>query len=348
MTAAALDDHSPMALPLPNGKLAMWLFLVTEIMFFTALIGVYLILRNGIPNHAVIRWPTPEQVHLNEFIGAFNTFVLILSSLTVVLAHYAAEKGNIKHATLYIAVTALLGIVFLGVKYTEYMAKIDHDILPGRVGELLDFHGEIELTRAALKEAEEHGSKGHRVTELKQYLKELEEMDPGVLARQNLARSTHFHQVGVQYINRVRQQLTHAIEHAKDAEAPEIVACRDLLKRMEGTVNNPPGGKASYTSPLTPGEVGGEVNHILHKYPDKVHLTPAIPNGNMWASCYFAMTGFHALHVFGGVVAFVIILIVSLRGRTGPNYVPMLEYTGLYWHFVDIVWIFLFPLLYLV
>src|SRR6476659_10101353 len=105
-------DLSPMALPLPNGKLAMWLFLVTEIMFFTALIGTYLILRNSIPTDpaGVVKWPTPEDVHLVEWIGAFNTFVLIASSLTVVLAHYAAGKGNFKNATLYIAATAALGI----------------------------------------------------------------------------------------------------------------------------------------------------------------------------------------------------------------------------------------------
>src|SRR5262249_29006238 len=100
MTAAALDDHSPMALPLPNGKLAIWMFLVTEIMFFTALIGTYLIIRNSIPTHDVIKWPTPEDVHLVEWIGAVNTFVLILSSLTVVLAHYAAGRGDFKKATL--------------------------------------------------------------------------------------------------------------------------------------------------------------------------------------------------------------------------------------------------------
>jgi cytochrome c oxidase subunit 3 len=113
MTQNAHDEHSPMALPLPNGKLAMWLFLVTEIMFFTAMIGTYLIIRNSIPTHPVIRWPTPDAVHLVEWIGALNTFVLILSSLTVVLAHHAAGKGDFKMATIYIGVTTVLGVVFL-------------------------------------------------------------------------------------------------------------------------------------------------------------------------------------------------------------------------------------------
>src|SRR5262249_18375276 len=80
--AHAVAEEEPqahMGLPLPHGKLAMWLFLVTEIMFFTGLIGTYIILRNGQPT-STTPWPTPHDVHLNEFIGAFNTFVLICSS----------------------------------------------------------------------------------------------------------------------------------------------------------------------------------------------------------------------------------------------------------------------------
>src|SRR5437016_12779011 len=103
MTQAELDEpqQAHMGLPLPNGKLAMWLFLVTEIMFFTALIGVYMILRNGTPARGPFSWPTPHDVHLVEWIGAFNTFVLICSSVTVVLAHYCATKRDFKKATAY-------------------------------------------------------------------------------------------------------------------------------------------------------------------------------------------------------------------------------------------------------
>src|SRR5947199_6213338 len=79
-----------MGLPLSNGKLAIWLFLVTEIMFFTGLIGAYIVLRQSTPEvSGKSLWPTPHQVHLVEWLGAVNTFVLICSSLTVVLAHHA-------------------------------------------------------------------------------------------------------------------------------------------------------------------------------------------------------------------------------------------------------------------
>src|SRR5205807_4447429 len=105
MAHAVLDEPKHhMGLPLPNGKLAMWLFLVTEIMFFTGLIGVYIILRNGQPTGRE-PWPGPHDVHLVEWLGAVNTFVLICSSLTVVLAHHALAKKNVKAATGYIVVT---------------------------------------------------------------------------------------------------------------------------------------------------------------------------------------------------------------------------------------------------
>ena len=68
-----------------------------------------------------------------------------------------------------------------------------------------------------------------------------------------------------------------------------------------------------------------------------------IPSGNMWASTYFLMTGFHAIHVAVGLLAFILILPKKLDSTKAH----IIENVGLYWHFVDLVWIFLFPLLYL-
>src|SRR5204863_8714667 len=95
--AVADAPKSHMGLPLPNGKLAMWLFLVTEIMFFTGLIGTYLIIRNGAPTEFQ-PWPTPHDVHLVEWVGAFTTFVLICFSLIVVLAHWLLPTGHVNYA----------------------------------------------------------------------------------------------------------------------------------------------------------------------------------------------------------------------------------------------------------
>src|SRR5437762_10249467 len=83
MAHAVMEEPTlHMGPPLSNGKLAMWIFLATEIMFFTGLIGTYIVLRNGMPSGPVggpNAWPTPDQVHLIEWVGAVNTFVLIVS-----------------------------------------------------------------------------------------------------------------------------------------------------------------------------------------------------------------------------------------------------------------------------
>src|SRR5262249_47454622 len=72
---------------------------------------------------------------------------------------------------------------------------------------------------------------------------------------------------------------------------------------------------------------------------DFPEMAEVIPNGNLWASCYFTLTGFHALHVLGGLVMFAVMLIMAGFGKFGPAQAPVVEYCGLYWHFVDIVWI---------
>jgi hypothetical protein len=169
------------------------------------------------------------------------------------------------------------------------------------------------------------------------------------------------------YKDRVKGQLKHfleEVEHDKTKEkykSTKTFADVEALAKKLGASAAPasPGEAAVAAAPgattlpdmTTPLHVGEQVNELLEhaeKEGVPLHLSPAIPHGNLWASCYFAMTGFHALHVFGGLVVFVIILLMAARGRFGPHNETFLELTGLYWHFVDIVWIFLFPLLYLV
>ncbi|MFM7151821.1 MAG: heme-copper oxidase subunit III [Gemmataceae bacterium] len=313
-----------MGLPLPNGKLSMWLFIVTEIMFFTALIGTYLILRGGIPvdSKGILHWPTPHQVHLSEFTGALNTLILLASSLTVVLAQWFASRNEQAKTNGFIAATIFLGCVFLGIKTIEYREKFRHDILPGRMGELL----------------------------------------PGM----TIQRQNSFHNVGIQYVERVRSQLEDHIVSAGKTIAPEmktitditpeiIANCPDvtkvafnILQRMTGKMGKDKEGNPTYQTPLSPAEVGFEVNQLLKESSGKIHLSPAIPFGNIWSSCYFTMTGLHAIHVLIGILVFLVFLCRSFFGSVGSGLANNLEVAGLYWHFVDIVWIILFPLLYLI
>src|SRR5262245_4696513 len=208
--AHAEETYEP-GLPVSNAKLAMWLFLATEIMFFMGLIGAYITLRFG-----RVDWPTPEEVGLNVNVGAVNTIVLIVSSVTVVLALSATGRGDRNQQALYLIITALLGMTFMVIKGFEYYAKYDHGLV-------------------------------------------------------------------------------------------QIVNGRPLLQP-------------------------------IHE----------IPGGGLWPSLYFTLTGFHGLHVIGGVVMLLMLFIQSITGRLGPNRYERVELIGLYWHFVDVVWIFLFPLLYMI
>ncbi len=198
-------------------SLGMWLFLVTEIMFFGGLFCAYLVYRywyfgdfGSASKTLDIRW------------GATNTAVLICSSLTVVLAVWAAQNGKHKFLIGNLLLTILLGIVFLGIKAVEYREKFENHHVPGA--------------------------------------------------------SFHF----------------------------------------RGMVPGHPGLPA-----------------------DERHA-------EMFFSLYFAMTGLHALHMIIGVGLFSVITYLAWKGRYTPNYYTPVENAGLYWHFVDIVWIYLFPLLYLI
>jgi cytochrome c oxidase subunit 3 len=109
----------------------MWLFLGTEIMFFTAFIGTYIVLRLGSPD-----WPhDPNVTHIRIWAGGTNTFVLLASSYLVVVAHESMVARNIPRAKAYLLGTFALACVFLGIKAYEYYGKWEHDILPGHIAE---------------------------------------------------------------------------------------------------------------------------------------------------------------------------------------------------------------------
>ena len=108
----------------PNGKLGMWLFLASEVMFFTGLIGAYIVLRVSHP-----AWPGPGG-HLSVPLGTLNTMLLIFSSTTIVLALAAAQRAQLPAVRGWLLTTALLGSGFLAIKSVEYRAKFTHEIFP--------------------------------------------------------------------------------------------------------------------------------------------------------------------------------------------------------------------------
>jgi len=188
--------------------LGMWLFLITEVLFFGGLFLAYMLYRVWYPQ----AWAEASR-ELDIVLGAFNTAVLIGSSLTMALAVRAAQTGLRRATVAWLLMTMALGLTFLVVKYFEYAEKFEHHHVPGP-----DF------------------------------------MFPGTNA-----------------------------------------------------------GPAQ-----------------------------------IYFSLYFLMTGLHATHMVIGFGIMAVICWMAYKGRFSPEWYTPVEITGLYWHFVDIVWIFLFPLLYLV
>lgn len=189
-----------------GAKMGMWLFLFTEILLFGGMFLVY----------AVYRYQFPAQFHLagmelNTGIGTLNTIVLLTSSLTVVLAIGALQKGNKFLSLIFLYATILLALMFMVNKYFEWSTKISHGIYPG---------------------------------------------------------------------------------------SPELLAK---------------------------------------------------PNGQiLFFGLYYIMTGLHGLHVLIGMIVIAYMIAFIHKGKVTPDNHVILENSGLYWHLVDLIWIFLFPLFYLI
>ncbi|HPF51189.1 MAG TPA: cytochrome c oxidase subunit 3 [Draconibacterium sp.] len=190
-----------------SSKIGMWLFIFTELLLFGGLFIVY----------SVYRFMNPDAFHLageelNRFIGSLNTVILLISSMTIAMATTALRKGDRKLAIALVAISFVIGFVFLVNKYFEWGVKFSHGIWPGSE---------------------------HMLNEMSQ----------------------------------------------------------------------------------------GEI---------------------LFFGLYFVMTGLHALHIIIGMIIMIFAIKGLANGKITVNRPSLLDNAGLYWHLVDLIWIFLFPLFYLI
>ncbi len=341
-------EYQP-AMPIPNGKLFLWLFLSTEIMFFAGLIGAYIVLRFGAP-----AWPSTHDVHLVEYLGAINTAVLIGSSITVVLALEAAKRNNAATAKGWIILTFVLGSVFLGVKGFEYKAKFSHQIYPALphspIWEKADvnYASAVRLRLAELKTPLLSVKK--RTTEQESRLAVVDEVTIELDAAEKALRDEPNSPTGrillLQLADKIYPRASVQDHGADPFDADAYEEEDDQLEEeaVKAAFIEPPqltlvaAESHSDDASHEPGhDVGLNDDHPWLKLPIM------IPGGNLWASTYFLVTGFHAVHVIVGLIAFALLMPKTL----GVARAGLIENVGLYWHFVDLVWIFLFPILYL-
>jgi cytochrome c oxidase subunit 3 len=334
-----------MGLPIPNSKLGLWLFLGTEIMFFTAFIGSYIISRIGSPG-----WPTDHHItHINVWLGGLNTFVLIVSSYFVVIAHEKMLVSEFANARKYIALTLLLGVVFLGIKGVEYAGKIEHEIIPGRIPETPTeamFATANRLQRVVDRElaaifpetpaAERRTELGNRIANPADQTLTVDPKDPQpagkIVTAAQLAALSRLNEAASSLENHVRFGLAMSV-------TPEQL----IEYRASPTPNKFPAASLPDVDQFV-----ASLKKETDLAPLLEGLHPAIPilYGNLFASNYFLMTGFHALHVIIGLIMFVVLL--AMGRNLAFKHAIVVENVGLYWHFVDLVWIFLFPLIYIV
>jgi cytochrome c oxidase subunit III len=132
-----------------SGKLGMWVFLASDVMFFTALIGTYIILRFS----TNLSWAQPGAV-LNVPLTAFNTFLLICSSVSMVKAYAAIADGDQRGLRMWLGLTILCGAAFVGVQIYEYIKLVGHGFTPA------GYREGSELAERALADPLKYGAAG--------------------------------------------------------------------------------------------------------------------------------------------------------------------------------------------
>ena len=264
-------------------SIAMWMFLVQEIMFFGGLFTVYLVFRSRFPMAFAA-----GSNHLDALLGGINTLVLIVSSLTMALTVYYAQRGNRMMQVILIILTMFFGSVFLGVKAIEYTDKYNHGLVPV----------------AGLNKRSDVESVGHSNPEIQ----EKSSLDAPAITEEKIEGEHD------EYVNERGTFLWKDVSLVQQAELGGYLTDAE---------------KVGYYS-------NGQLDAT--KFRDKVQIF-------FWI--YFVMTGLHALHMIIGLGVMLWLLLKAWFGAFNADYFAPVEMAGLYWHFVDIVWIFLFPLLYL-
>lgn len=353
-------SHAPaapalkMGIAIPNAKLGMWLFLGTEIMFFTAFIGTFIVCRLGSPG-----WPTDVHItHINIALGGINTFVLILSSYFVVVAHDALLQKQYPKAQMFMLLTLLLGFLFLGIKSIEYKGKYDHGILPSYIPES-DRQSEDFFVRDLGLVVDQHLKRLYpKIEKREDQVIQLNEDVSGGKGATAAAAVQKLYQQYVSIREHVRNQLSFSI--------PTVELDSDTLRAETDPAKLPPlkygvypddhgshaeGEHAASSHDLDGNTFVAAVQHLKHD-PEVGPLVSSVPlrrkilYGNLFASNYFLMTGFHAIHVIVGLIMFG--LVIAKGAALSIADAIFVENIGLYWHFVDLVWIFLFPLIYII
>jgi len=300
------------------GKMMMWFFIVSDALTFSGFLAAY-----GFSRFKFIEtWPIADEVftHVPFFHGnypmiyvAFMTFILIMSSVTMVLAVDAGHKMKKTPVIWYMFLTIIGGAIFVGSQAWEWATFIKGDFgaLETKGGRVLQFVNADTGERAAIA-------------------------DFAVVLEEDRVANTR--DKGV-WFNADESSLTalslNEVVTGFKANPNILIRTEKINKEGEKTLLNREESLLKLTDAV---RVVEGANLVRNEY-----------GSRLFADFFFFITGFHGFHVFSGVVINIIIffnVIIGTYERRG--HYEMVEKVGLYWHFVDLVWVFVFTFFYLV
>ncbi|MCC9655799.1 cytochrome c oxidase subunit 3 [Rhodopirellula halodulae] len=386
-----------------SGKLGIWLFLVTEVLFFSGMFCAY----------AIFRMLRPEvfvgcSEFLNTKLGAINTGVLLFSSLTMAWAVRCSQTEEHKKLVALIATTLSCAMVFLGVKSIEYSHKWGMGLLPP--GSYFYNAANEHPTQEQLVEL--HGfsdSMAYFLTHSLYFLcAPFALIAAGVLVWLIIAKVTgkdfqyacakpllvvalsFFGGVGLGTILEsggehhgeghvaMAGDHGHGEEHAEGDHDDHAHEGGDHSHEGEvadaegtvGVVESPLGEDYAAVELLAENETNTGLKDLVAAEKAQQSLAkgqvvadPAASDlgistldgevntpkqAGVFFGIYYCMTGVHAIHILAGIGVLVWLLIRAIRQDFNRQYFGPVDYVGLYWHLVDLIWIYLFPLLYLI
>ncbi len=299
------------------GKMMMWFFIVSDALSFSGFLAAY-----GFSRFKFIdAWPIADEVftHVPFIHGnfpmyyvAFMTFILIFSSVTMVLAVDAGHHMKQKKVILYMFLTIIGGLIFVGSQAWEWntFIKGDYGAVETNGGRILQFQ-DTDGNRVALRDIADYSTQ----------------------------REAHTRSNGIWYETDEETLSTYTLEDVKTGFA----AKENLLIRIQ-TLD-----EAGEKTVLSRSESLARLNNDGKIIVEGANLERNEYGSPLFADFFFFITGFHGFHVFSGVIINIIIffnVIIGTYERRG--HYEMVEKVGLYWHFVDLVWVFVFTFFYLV
>jgi len=325
-----------------NAKLGIWLFLASEVMLFGGLFSAYVFLRVGSDDGY---WP---HGLLNVPIGTFNTAVLIASSVTVVMAWASLKMRQWNKYKLYMGLTILAGVLFLFIKlYVEWPAKFVHFgafIKKDKWTEYEQYLGNKHLAddgRPPRAEITGH-LEAVEIAATEDAVKAFAE-DHQLEVKPSEGKEGGEHTLIVEAKEEKEGVGPFTAEKLIKLPGVKPLAFEVKLDEVNADPNDPKNDRPTFWQrPLS--EKVGRI-----KFEDISSWSAFAPKHSSYFAVYFTITGLHGAHVLAGVIVFCYFFFFGEKlYRKNPEHMAnRVEVGGLFWHFVDLVWIFVFPIFYL-